>query len=70
MAPAPQTTGYRQATTVWMTTGPPTRTSGRSAGSRESTCELELTDGVNVLGMETVGQLRANATPVDGTIGD
>ena len=29
---------------------------------------VELSDGVNVQGMETIGQLRANAARVDGTI--
>jgi hypothetical protein len=62
--------GYRQATTTLEDYGsafsniPP----DQQQQVKGAYANVELADGVNVLGMETIGQLRANASRVEGAI--
>jgi hypothetical protein len=62
--------GYRQVTTSLDEYGPALNNISPDQQERvkNSYANVELADGVNVLGMQTIGQLRAHAANMDGTI--
>jgi hypothetical protein len=62
---------YQQATTTLENYGSAFANipANQQQGVKTAFANVELADGANVLGMETIGQLRANAARMEGTIG-